>query len=70
MKKIAEFTSIRDDIYETLMMSYQEMLNALKFVEEVFPDVFTALSVDPDGLLRDAEEVFKEVERGGKIDEL
>ena len=67
MKKIAEYTSIRDDVFETLMMSYQEMLKALKFVEEVFPDVFTALSIDSYGLLNDAEEVFKVVDWGGKL---
>jgi len=39
MKKIAEYNMVRDDIYENLIMSYQEMLNALKFVEEIFPDV-------------------------------
>ena len=67
MKKIAEYNMIKDDIFENLMISYQEMLNALKFVEEVFPDVFMVLSIDSDGLLRDAEEVFKEVGWGDKL---
>jgi len=67
MKKVTEYNMIREDLYETLMISYREMLNTLKFVEEVFPDVFTVLSVDSDGLLRDAEKVFKEVEWGGKL---
>ena len=61
MKKIAEYNMVRDDIYENLIMSYQEMLNALKFVEEIFPDVFIALSIDPYGLIKDAEEIIKEL---------
>lgn len=61
MKKIVEYNMVRNDIYENLIMSYQEMLNTLKFVEEVFPDVFITLSIDSYGLLRDAEEVLKEL---------
>lgn len=54
---------MKNDLYESLMMSYQEMLNALKFVEEVFPDVFTSLSIDPYGLIKDAENIFEEVNK-------
>lgn len=61
MKKIAEYNMVRDDLFENLMMSYQEILNALKFVEEVFPDVFIALSIDPYSLMKDAEDIFKEL---------
>jgi len=63
-----DYTVIDDDLFETLMMSYREMLNALKFVEKTFPDVFIALSIDPYGLLSDAKEVFEKVEWGGKLE--
>jgi len=59
MKKILDCTLISDDLYENLILSYKEMLTALKFIEEVFPDVFIALSIDPYGLLNDAREVLK-----------
>ena len=63
MKKIAEYNMIRDDVYKDLILSYQEMLNALKFVEEIYPDVFITLSIDAYGLVRDAEDVLKELDK-------